>query len=602
MKKKFLLWVLWIFIFLIFNSSLYIFTNFYIPLENIIYDLRFKIRGPIKHNDRVVILKIDQESLEVLGRWPWDRKILAKTVENLFKAGVKIVGLDIIFPEASNQISDQLLSRSLKHGNSVVASHFEKVHENILVENVIKKIITEEYIPPIELINNSAKIGFANIEPDTDGVVRKIDLTKSYNDKDYYSFDYVIVKTYLNNGNINIPNSIYINFYGPSEFVDVKNKKIYSTFKKYSFVSVYENIIPHSWLKDKIVLIGSTATGLYDHYPTPFVESYPGVEIHATVIENLLSSSYLQKKLDRTHNILLKTILTLILGYIFYKTHPIATTFFIIFFNLGCFFISYSLFLNNIILEITPYLSSVFVIGFGSILYKLLFEQQEKKLIKKTFLKYINPYIMEELLNNPKSSLLSLGGEKRIITVVFTDIRQFTNISEKMSPENVVEFLNQYFEVMNSVIFKYNGTVDKYIGDSIMFFWNAPLKQPDHELLALNCVLEMFSKIEELNSLLWKDFKLQIGVGINTGEAIVGNIGSSKLMEYTAVGDTVNIASRLQDLTKEYNSPIIISEFVYQKVYQKINNKIPIYSLGKIKLRGKEKEIEIFKVGDFCYY
>ncbi|MFN3550732.1 MAG: adenylate/guanylate cyclase domain-containing protein, partial [Endomicrobiia bacterium] len=257
---------------------------------------------------------------------------------------------------------------------------------------------------------------------------------------------------------------------------------------------------------------------------------------------------------------------------------------------------------NNIILEITPYLSSVFVIGFGSILYKLLFEQQEKKLIKKTFLKYINPYIMEELLNNPKSSLLSLGGEKRIITVVFTDIRQFTNISEKMSPENVVEFLNQYFEVMNSVIFKYNGTVDKYIGDSIMFFWNAPLKQPDHELLALNCVLEMFSKIEELNSLLWKDFKLQIGVGINTGEAIVGNIGSSKLMEYTAVGDTVNIASRLQDLTKEYNSPIIISEFVYQKVYQKINNKIPIYSLGKIKLRGKEKEIEIFKVGDFCYY
>lgn len=597
MKKKDLLWCLWVFIFLIFNLSIYLFTNFYLPIENIFYDLRFKIRGPVQPQDKVVIVKIDQQSLESLGRWPWDRKILAKAIENLFKAGVKIVGLDIIFPEESNKVSDKVLSKVLKQGNSVVASHFEKVYENILVGNVIKKTLTEEYIPPIKEIYDSSKVGFANIEPDSDGIVRKIDLVKLHNDKNYYSFDYVIVNNYLNAENQKIPDMIYINFYGPSEFADIKNKKIFSTFKKYSFVSVYEDIIPHSWLKDKIVLIGSTATGVYDHYPIPFVESYPGVEIHATVIENLLSNTYLKKGVKITTRVILIFILNLLLGYIFYKTHPILTTFSIVILNFGYFFISYLFFLKNIILETVPYFVSIFLVGFGSILYKLLFEQQEKKLIKKTFSKYINPYIMEELLNNPKSSLSSLGGEKRVITVVFTDIRQFTTISEKLSPENVVEFLNQYFEVMNNIIFKYNGTVDKYIGDSIMFFWNAPLEQLDHEFLAVSCVLEMFSKIEELNNCLGKNFRLQIGAGINTGEAIVGNIGSPKLMEYTAVGDTVNIASRLQDLTKEYNSPIIISEFVYQK----IKDRIPTCPLGKIKLRGKEKEIEIFKVGNFCY-
>jgi len=236
----------------------------------------------------------------------------------------------------------------------------------------------------------------------------------------------------------------------------------------------------------------------------------------------------------------------------------------------------------------------VFLIGFSSILYKLFFEQKEKKLIKKTFSKYINPYIMEELLKNPAGSLSILGGQKKEITVVFADIRGFTTISEYLPAEEIVKLLNECFSVLSNIIFKYNGTIDKYIGDCIMFFWNAPIEQKDHPYLAVSCVIEMFRELEKLNQeySFSKNFEIKMGAGINTGEAIVGNIGSAHLMEYTAVGDTVNVASRLQELTKEFNIPIIISEYVNEK----LNNRIPTVSLGKVLLRGRQQEIEIFGI------
>jgi adenylate cyclase len=224
----------------------------------------------------------------------------------------------------------------------------------------------------------------------------------------------------------------------------------------------------------------------------------------------------------------------------------------------------------------------------------LFFEQREKKLIKKVFSKYINPYIMERLLEDPTGSLSVLGGQKREITVVFADIRGFTTIAEHLAAEEVVKFLNECFSMLSSIIFKYNGTIDKYIGDCIMFFWNAPVEQLDHPYLAVKCVIEMFYELNKLNQIYQFPFgfKIRMGAGINTGEAVVGNIGSAQLMEYTAVGDTVNVASRLQELTKEFNVPIIISEYVNEKVKDRISTT----PLGKVILRGRQQEIEIFGI------
>lgn len=597
--KKIVGWIIIVFFCTLVVIIIYL-TNILIPIERIFYDLRFKLRGPQKVESDIIIVKIDEESLSALGRWPWDRKIIAKTVENLFNAGAKVVALDILFPEPSNRLSDTALSFAFKKGNTVIACHFEYVYENILKDNIIQKVLTEKLIYPIKPFASICKVGFANVEPDDDGVVRSVQLYKTYQDKTYFSFNYEIVKLFLGKEIENLPQKIYVNYYGPSEFY--KGDKIISTFVGYSFVNVYHNIIPSVWIKDKIVLIGATATGSYDHYPTPYVKTYPGVELHATVIQNLLTKTYCEYAFDKKINLLLIPIISAILGFIFYIASSSFTLIFMFLFSTSYYFVTYLLFLNSYkILEVTPYILISILLSFASIFYKLLFEQQEKKVIKTVFSRYINPYVMEELLRNPKGSLSVLGGQKREITVVFTDIRDFTTISEKLPAEEVVNFLNTYFQIMNNIIFKYNGTIDKYIGDSIMFFWNAPLDQPDHAYLAVSCVIEMLKEIEELNKkykLLPQGFQIRIGAGINTGEAVIGNIGSSHLMEYTAVGDTVNIASRLQALTKEFNSPIIISEFVKSK----LNDRIPVTSLGKIKLRGKEQEIEIFKVGDFKYF
>ncbi|MEN3013848.1 MAG: adenylate/guanylate cyclase domain-containing protein [Endomicrobiia bacterium] len=602
--KKTIGWLSWSF-FINFLVILLYWFDLFVPVENIFYDLRFKLRGPISPSNNIIIVKIDENSLSYLGRWPWDRKIVAKAVENLFNCGAKIVALDILYPEKSNESSDLALHNALKKGNSVIASHFESFYENVLKDNTIQKVLIEKIIEPIELFNRVCKVGFTNIEPDEDGVVRSVFLTKQFNQKTYYSFNYIIAKEFL--GKVsekllsNLPSKIFINFYGPSEYFNKKENKIETTFIGYSFIDIYNNLIPPIWIKDKIVLIGATATGSYDHYPTPFIKTYPGVELNATVIENLLFKTYLRKKFDKIHNILFITFTTILLSIFFYNISPVLIVLFIFLYTSGYYLITYYLFIKHFyILEFVPYSASAILAGFSCILHKLIFEQKEKKIIKKTFSKYINPYVMEELLKNPTGSLSGLGGEKKEITVVFTDIRAFTSISEKLPAEEIVTFLNRYFQVMNNIIFKYNGTIDKYIGDCIMCFWNAPLNQPDHAYLAVKCVMEMIYELERLNEseTILKGFKIKIGAGINTGEAIVGNIGSIHLMNYTAVGDTVNTASRLQSLTKEFNSPIIISE----SVNRKLNNRIPTKFLGKILLRGKQQEIGIYKVGDFTYY
>ncbi len=592
--KKYNSWIL-IVLSCIFSVIILDTIGIFVPIENIFYDLRFKIRGPKKTSDKVIIVAIDEESLTELGRWPWDRKIIAKVVENLVSKGAKVVALDILFPEESNSLSDTKLVSALAKGETVVASHFETVYENVLKGDTIHKVLTEKLILPITKIQKVSKTGFANVEPDKDGIIRKVMLYRKYKGEHYDAFNFTIVKTYLGEKNIkNLPKIIYVNYYGPPEYFDKKTNKIVTTFVRYSVVDIYNNVIPSSWIRDKIVLIGSTATGAYDHYPTPYTHTYPGVEVHATVIENLINNNYC-KKFNKNYVLLLSVVTIIVLGILFYNLTATPIISLILFLVVGYYLLSYFVFVKlYTIIDFVPFAFSVVLLGFSSILYKLFFEQKEKKLIKKTFSKYINPYIMEELLKNPVGSLSVLGGQKREITVVFADIRGFTTISERLSAEEVVKLLNECFSALSNVIFKYNGTIDKYIGDCIMFFWNAPIEQPDHTYLAVSCVIEMFKELEKLNQeyQVPSNLKIKMGAGINTGEAVVGNIGSTHLMEYTAIGDTVNVASRLQELTKEFNVPIIISEYVNKKIV----GRIPTFSLGKVNIRGRIQAIEIFGV------
>lgn len=580
--------------FCIFLTAILYIANIFSPLENIFYDLRFKIRGPKKSSDTIIIVKIDEDSLAELGRWPWDRKIIARIVENLLNAGAKIVALDILFPERSNPYSDRMLISSLAKGRTIVASHFETVYENVLINGVVQKVSTEKLVLPMQQIQKVAKFGFTNVEPDKDGIVRQVSLYKTYQGKMIDSFSLAIVKEYINMDMTSIPCKIYVNYYGPSEYYDKTTGRIVSTFVGYSAVDIYRGVIPSVWIKDKIVLIGSTAIGAYDHYPTPYIHTYPGVEIQATIVENLLTESYC-KKINKKYLLVILVIILAILSIVFYNLSVFLVISLILIFIMLDYLFSYLIFVKFYsVVDFVPFAFGGVFIGFSSVLYKLFFEQKEKRLIKKIFSKYINPYIMEELLKDPTGSLSTLGGQKKEITVVFADIRGFTTIAEHLGAENVVKFLNDCFSVLSEIIFKYNGTIDKYIGDCIMFFWNAPIEQPDHPYLAVKCVIEMFNELKKMNEVynLPFGFKIQMGAGINTGEAIVGNIGSAQLMEYTAVGDTVNVASRLQELTKEFNVPIVISEYVNNR----LNNRVTTIPLGKVVLRGRHQEIEVFGI------
>jgi adenylate cyclase len=422
--RKYFSWIIVVF-FCIFFSLVFNLIDIFLPIENIFYDLRFKIRGPKKPSDKIVIVKIDEKSLAELGRWPWDRKVVAKIVENLVSSGAEIVALDIIFPEKSVPESDNKLAAALAKGKTVVAAHFETMYENVLKGNTVKKVLVEKLIFPIPQIQKVAKIGFANVEPDKDGVVRNMVLYKNYEDKTIYSFNFVVIKEYIDNMSIisTLPQKIYINYYGPSEYYDKKAGRIISTFVGYSAVNIYRNVIPPAWLKDKIVLIGSTATGAYDHYPTPYIHTYPGVELHATVIENILSHTYC-KKFNKGYLLLISVAIGIILGIVFYKLVVLPTISLIFIFVIGYYLLTYFIFVKfYTIIDFVPVALNIVLIGVSNLSYKLFFEQREKKLIKKVFSKYINPYIMERLLEDPAGSLSVLGGQKREITVAFADIR-----------------------------------------------------------------------------------------------------------------------------------------------------------------------------------
>jgi adenylate cyclase len=586
-NKKFLQLSLILFIIYIFVSILY-YLNILYFLEKNFSDLRFKIRGPLKPSGKVIIVAIDENSLETLGRWPWDRKVLAKGIESLYKVGAKIVALDILFLEKSNFDSDTALSNALKKGESVIAYHFEEKQVNTIKKVKDKQIfvqeIVEEAVLPIDIVKKNAKMGFVNIYPDSDGVPRKIVLVKNYNNETYFSFDKTIAETYKKGISKDIPPNFLINYYGPS-----------GTYTRYSFLlTMYDSFreFIKDKMKDKIILIGSMATATYDHYPTPFQETYPGVELHANVIENILNKTYL-RQFNKNLYLILLAIVGILTMFLFYKISPINVVFITILGIVLYYFLTVFIFIKlKFVVDTIPFFAITISAAGINIINKVVEEQKEKRLIKGVFSKYVSPTVLDEILTCAES--LSLGGKKHEITVMFTDIRKFTSLSEQLPAEEVVSLLNQYFEVMNEIIFKYNGTLDKYIGDAIMCFWNAPVEQKDHPERAVRCAIEMLAELEKLNKILVSQGKprLAMGIGINTGYAIVGNVGSHQRMEYTVVGDTVNIASRLQDLTKDYATPIIISETVNNFVKDTIETE----SLGKIVIRGKTQDLELFKI------
>ena len=589
-------------------------TDRFEDFENRWEDRMHLLRGIRPGDKRVVLVAIDDKSIAAIGTYPWPRHIYAPLIENLNKMGAKVIGFDVLFIEASRPEEDKALIAAVKKaGNIVLAVDLDPDSP----VNVWK--FTDVYAPLKKVASSMGLVNMVLLDPDGSARQAPLMLSTARN-----VFDPAIVlkdperKPALGLAMVaayegRTPES-YVDELGPvvrlniagqrdwdeQSKVVINGKRLVVHKTEYGFprISAIDVITgqlrdaDRARLKGSLVLVGSTAIGAYDHYPTPFTPQAPGMEVHANIIDNILQRNYqrwLPKWIDLV-SILILTFIPVALIRLSPLWGGLASAGII----LGWLGLSFELFLHRWRLaSVTP------VIGLSAdyvvlLIQRILAEQREKRWIKNTFGQYLSPKVVDALVSDPGK--LKLGGEKRDMSVFFLDIAHFTTISEKMDPEALTHFLNKYLTALTNVILKNDGVVDKYIGDCIMAFWNAPVDQPRHRELACLSAIECQEAIARLNKeLLSNEMPEQpaIRIGVNAGDCVVGNMGSETRFSYTVIGDVVNLASRLEGANKFFGSNIMASEDVFQP---DIQDKFEARELGRVRVVGKAIPIKVFEL------
>jgi adenylate cyclase len=460
----------------------------------------------------------------------------------------------------------------------------------------------ERNLPGITLA--AAGDGYFNMIPDPDGPVRWYPMSIMYDGEFFAPLSLVALSHYQDRAPMAITLSrwgveeirlgrqplpvdrygrLLINYLGPAGLIPT-----------YSAAAVMNGSLPAEVLKDKIVMVGATAVGIYDLRVTPFSGNFPGVEIQATVMDNLLHGDFISTPAFALALMLLILVgLALLLGLALPRFSGGFSFIFTTCVAVGYLGLNYYLFSRKgLQLELFYPLGLIALIFLGVTSERFLAEEEERKRIRKAFESYVAPTVVQEMLKHPEQ--LRLGGERREITVLFTDIRGFTTLSEKLDPEVLANLLHDFLNPMSNIIINRGGTIDKYIGDAIMALFGAPLPQADHPKLACRAALEMDATLQALNQEWAAQGRppLMIGVGINTGLVAVGNMGSDRLFDYTAIGNDVNLASRLEGLNKYYGTHILIS----QTTAEALGNDFILKDVDQVKVKGKTEATRIYEL------
>lgn len=621
-------------------------------LDHLAYDVQLRTKlftHRQKFHPDVVIVDIDDKSLSKMGRWPWPRAELAALISRIQEQGAVVIGLDMLFPEQEqnivdiisqeltkqkletpgiepilNQIKplfdeDSKLSSSLKQIDSILGISFlpRPLEEGLLpaplmilttpAEQNFGFIKSIGYIGNIQSIQTSAKsAGFINVYPDDDGVIRRVPLLLRYNNFVYPSLALEAVRIYLLS-NVKLMTGTY----GSSrqiEGVQIANHTIPTdekgqvivpfrgksfSFPYYSAIDVLNKKIPSDALQGKIVFIGTSATGLGDLPATAVQSSFPGVEIQATIVDGILSDNFAFKPAwSLGAEVFFTGIFGIILVFLFPFLGPRLLSLFVIIIP------ALLIFGNNELWEKTGLILSILIpmiftiiLGVFNIVYGYLFESRRRERLKEIFGQYVPAKHIDEMLQTTGS--YGMLGEEREMTVLFADIRNFTTISEHMPASQLKELLNEFFTPMTEIIFKHRGTIDKYVGDLIMAFWGAPLKDKRHAQHAVSAAIDMQFALKDLQSKMeargWP--LINIGIGLNSGMMSVGDMGSKFRRNYTVLGDAVNLASRVEGLSKYYGVSTIVTENVV------LNQKLFLFRLlDRVRVKGKETGIGIYEV------
>jgi adenylate cyclase len=566
-----------------------------------------------------------------------DHNSSLKTIDELSsemkKQGINGSAIALLDKKRETADIDAVLARSISRAQNVTLGHYFYIgtEDNLVlaqkdiaqraerIKNSRYQIINSSdrnpddsgirtaYAPEvnIKIISDAAQnSGYFNTTPDTDGTMRWSPLVIKFQNNYYPSLAISLLMQYLNwpmlslnlekygvesikIGDIKIPTDdrgrLLINYMGPAK-----------TFPHYSIHDIIKGKIPAEKLRNKIVLIGVTATAVYDLRVTPFSPVYPGVEIHANVIDNILHQNFLIfSSLVRFIDILAIIVFGLAIGLIIPRLRAVWGAFVAVII-IGVFIVGnlFAFYHFNIWFNLVYPVLTMIAIYLGITLYHYIKEEREKNKIRGAFQYYLTASVINEMLKDPTK--LKLGGDKKDLSVLFSDIRGFTTISEKLIPEELVRLLNEYLTEMTNIVFKYEGLLDKYMGDAIMAVFGAPLDQPDHARRACLTALEMIGELHNLQKKWEAEGRpiLNIGIGINTGDMVVGNMGSEMRFDYTVMGDMVNLGSRLEGINKEYGSNIIISEFTYAIVQGSMSCR----ELDWVRVKGKNKPVKIFEL------
>ena len=561
-------------------------------------------------DEKISIAAIDEYTVKKLG-YPFKRKYYAALIDKLNKAGVKAIGVDVFIfdSDRDDKISDQAMIDAVKKAGNV----------SILVAINPQ---TQELIYPIKGLGEAAKyISHPHVERSMEGngEVRRIAL---FSDKIFYNDIKLKVRCEKDCFGVGLPllaAATYATYSGKSllaleaeygaepKFTNFRIPKLRpyhpgwktkdvkmndSVFRHISVLDILEGKLSAdelNALNGGIILIGSTAIGAFDHYPSPHYASWPGVEIHANAIDNMLHKDFLQPVAFWL--ILLVSILLIWLPVVLskYSIKVISlTSLAVVAALMGASFYAITKLVEMPFLSLLVPLAIPFVFVTG---YKAVLEGREKAWIKNTFGQYLSPKVVEIITRDPAK--LSLGGEKRDMTAFFMDMAGFTTMSEKMTPEQLTAMLNDYLSGLTDVILRYDGVVDKYIGDCIMAFWNAPLDQKDHRKLACLAAVDCMAEMSRLNTELTQyNIKPAARIGLNSGPMVVGNMGSKNRLSYTVMGDSVNLASRLEGANKFFHSKSMVSEYTYGEAKDFVEARL----LGQIKVVGKAIPVKVYEL------
>ncbi len=595
-------------------------------IDRRLVDERQRLRGPRRPPAEVVLVAIDEKSINRYGRWPWPRSRVASLIERIAKAGAKTIALDVVFSEPATPAEDGALAEAVARAGNVVLGYFFRDDASSpppaealeqLKRSAVRITLGELDRPPLgfpdvelnipSLGRGASAMGFFNFPTaDPDGLLRRSLLVASFRGAIYPSLALAAASSFVGGspamragprrgvegfvlGSLQVTTTphgeLVLNYYGPA-----------GSLPTVSAADVLDGTFVGDTLAGRLVLVGATETGIADTRATPLEPFMPGVEVQATAAANILDGSFLvEGPASRIADYAALVVLPLALGLVlaFVPSTPVGATVWLAALALEA-TAGYWLFrafnLSTTALYPALSLTAAFVL-FES--YRNVALERRRRYLRRAFSTYLAPELVRRLVEDPDR--LRLGGRTAEVTVLFCDVRGFTRLAESLSAEETVELLNSMLGPLSRIVMNEGGMLDKYLGDGLMAVFGAPIEVEDHARRACRAALEMAAAVERLNEERAGRglAPLRLGIGISTGRAVVGNIGADVRFDFTAVGDAVNVASRLEELSKHYGATIVVSESTREALG---DGEFTARRLDTVRLRGRRRPVAVYEI------